>query len=248
MYCRIIIGGLLISYAFLSSCSLPAYSPNKFHAPLLQKQGNIQIEGSAVYQHGFDFGAAYALTDHIGVKTTGGFNSSYVNDSNFHRLSFFEGGAGIFGVVGEKNPWECYLSASYGTSDLFGIESLWESDRPLLRVRSRYLKYTLQSDIMISAYPLEKAKEDSHDAFIDMGLGMRLSYVDFLGYEIYRSNQNPTLPKEFYAEFVTISKYGEYPFFLEFQFGINIRLHSNRSDIDYYSPVIASLGLNFCFF
>jgi hypothetical protein len=85
------------------------------------------------------------------------------------------------------------LFSSYGTSDVFGIESLWESDRPLLRVRSRYLKYTLQSDIMISAYPLEKAQEDSHDAFIDMGLGM-------------------------------------------------------RCDIDYYSPVIASLGLNFCFF
>jgi len=164
--------------AMLSSCA-PTYIPNKFHAPFLQNNGDIEAEVAMNNSNGIEFGTAYALTNHLGIIVDGNLQLFKFHDSNYTRNRFIESGLGYFDNFGEKGITEVYGGFGYGNSDAWTTDEYGgPTDMRLEKISGNYFRAFLQFELGV-AFGRTPETENSG---IEMGLIYRPVYVSMFNY------------------------------------------------------------------
>lgn len=118
---------LLLLY-LSAACSNHYYAPNINHVPMLDKEGDIRLQGSfngGDQIEGFDVNAAYALNKNTGIVANGFYTSGPGNDRRNGWL--VEAGAGKFYQLGEFGKFECYGGLGQGRV----ANQFWTDNRPL---------------------------------------------------------------------------------------------------------------------
>lgn len=241
----------------LSSCGPLLYDPVKLHLPMLNSQGEAQIEGS-VGVLGYSGAIAYAFGDHLAVQAD---THYFTPDSQGIYQRFFEFGFGYFGMFGRRRPWEAYLTFANSKSNASGSENPLGGPLNLITIESNYWQIALQGQLMTNEVDTAERKH-TDNIFWDHAFAARLSYVHFMTYKEARYDDtahtviyNNVHPREMYLEFASISQFGANGFSFEMEVGIVNRVlqfvgkykDKPSKDLSYWCPIILSFGFNWHF-
>lgn len=95
----------------LAACNPVYYQPTPAVVPLLQEQGDLELQGSVADGVSFSVGGAYAVSDNIALMAHG----YLVPNSSGYSGGLAEGGIGFGTPVGERLRFETFAGAGFGS-------------------------------------------------------------------------------------------------------------------------------------
>ncbi|MCC7303376.1 MAG: hypothetical protein IT233_12105 [Bacteroidia bacterium] len=210
---------LVLISSLLSQCKTPDYFPHRVNAPMLNNQGDLNIEAS-VGSGGLDFQGAVSPVKNLGLV----FNYSTINGSHSH--SVFEGGIGYYRSIGTKGLFELY--GGYGMGDV-------RSTSTDLQGNSSTIKMDFSRIFIQPAIGLLVTKETNPERKIrgNSYFATRLSYLDF------GSDQ-----QVLFIEPVIGARMGLKSIQFNTQFGVSLPTVSGKID---NFPILVSFGLTYSF-
>jgi len=181
---------------------------------MFTKDGEFQA--SVQIGNGLEVQSAYAVTEHFGLMTNLSFidESGVVDEEDFHRHQFFEGGAGYF-LNNEESFFEVYAGygrgkgTSYDVYELFGPQSV--------AATGRYERYFLQP-----AFGLNK------DA-MNVSFAPRFSMVDFYEFstELLRTSIQEKPKMFFEPAIIGRANFANNHMFVTFQAGASLGMNES---------------------
>jgi hypothetical protein len=181
---------LLIAFLALliTGCSASYYNPNPFHTPLFEKQN--QLSASGYYgTSGFSLNTAYSFTDFLGVVAGGSYLSNDTFKSRGHR--FGEIGLTYFLAFEDYITIPQFISfnklefiGGAGRGETFGTVSNVASPSPM-QMTGYFNRYFLQLNLASSTAQsvTRKTSPNSSSFFVDFGLAVRYSYLQFYEFQ-----------------------------------------------------------------
>ena len=207
-----------------SSCA-PVYVPNIRNSPMFDKKGEFQ--GAVQVGNGLDAQAAVAISSNLGLIGNYSYiNRDRLNENDFHRHTFYEGGLGYFNNV--KDTYFEFF-AGYGKGE--GSSSNSFINQP--GAGGRYERYFIQPAI------------GQNNEVFDFSFVPRVSIVNFTEF-FYGTTTTPIDedPKVFFEPaFVGRVNMQNNHMFFTFQVGTSVRV-SNDVYFDHRNLQLSS-GLGF---
>jgi hypothetical protein len=120
------IGLLFLASLLLTNCKTPIYFPNRVNSPMLNNQGDVNVDVS-IGTSGLDFQGAVSPIKNFGLIV------NYTTINGTHSHSFFDGGLGYYHGIGKKGLFEIYGgyglgNASSTSKDILGNTTTLTSD------------------------------------------------------------------------------------------------------------------------
>jgi len=206
---RLIFAALLT----FSACA-PVYVPNVRNSPMFTKSSEFQA--SVQIGNGLEVLSAYAITEHFGVMTNFSYidQSGVVDEEDFHRHHFFEGGAGYF-LNNDESFFEVYAGygrgkgTSYDVYELFGPQSV--------AATGRYERYFLQP-----AFGLNKGT-------MNVSFAPRFSMVDFYEFSTELTSTSVQEKPRMFFEPAIIGRanFANNHMFVTFQAGVSMSMNES---------------------
>ncbi len=216
----------------INSCA-PVYVPTTHAAPMLENKGEVH---TSIYTgtNGFNGQFAYAPTENIGVQI----NGLYLNDKEEHNDNEHDRktvyGEVAFGRYGKLNNFfrvESYLGAGHGWSKAWKGFNLFSDADEGYYVKGYFNKYFATTSFAFTT------------AILDVGLGAKLSYVDFYKLVNERTNDNfGTSRTIYFAEPSIFTRLGHGLIKYEMMLGFSIPV-DKKPNFD-YDPFYISMGIH----
>ena len=237
-----------IALYLLSGCSSIYYAPSAQNVPLFEKKKETNLSGDfrmGAYTKGYDFQAAVAATDHLGITTS--FSHFSGEEENYdwyygdiqttpYTSNTFDIGLGYYLPFGKKFVFEVY--SGYGTST-FKSNSGGSTNTGIIKVHSNC--FFLQPEIGLRTKHFELAFSDR----IRVNSYGNIQYeVGYAGHESDywddEMNQNPTVC--FLEPAFTLRAGGES---VKFQFQVGPSFLVSKNWFIAHDPLNLNFGLFF---
>ncbi|MGK7396394.1 MAG: hypothetical protein ACNS62_17585 [Candidatus Cyclobacteriaceae bacterium M3_2C_046] len=205
----------------------PVYVPNQLNVPLLNNQGEIQLNVSAGTA-GIDIQSAMGLADHLGAML----NLSYSNfggsdSSRYHQHLLAELGLGYFDYINETGRFEIYGGIGRGYGETYAAYDF--NQRQSVLAKGRFTKLFIQGN-------LGKTTD-----MLDIAGSARASYLHFYEFQTENKISRETLTALFIEPALT-AKAGSERFKALAQIGASIPISGNPEFE--YQAFFFSLGLH----
>ncbi|HCW06161.1 MAG TPA: hypothetical protein DGG95_02220 [Cytophagales bacterium] len=224
---------ILLMAIMLYACS-PVYLPNARNVPMFSKAGEVQ--GSLSFMSGYNYQAAVAVTNHIGIMGNGMYADSKSDiRGSINRYSFNEFGVGYYSN-NDKYYFDLFggfgVGKTTGTDSVFAIHAPQPSGYDINLSSATYNRFFVQPSFGLK-------RKHFHGA-----LAYRFSLMDFKnGVRNGRTIELNRTPVMFF-EPAFIAKFPFEKFVIGVQVGLSTPM--NKADLYFdYIPMVVSTSIGF---